>query len=454
MTLAAPRWTQGLSRLVLVLGALTLLIAIPLPAQRSPQSPAARKPAEERQAVLALAGAQQAIERQDYATAVTMLENFLLEHPGHVEVLFNLAYAYSLLGRTADAIDMYRQTLEVDPKLFAAHLNLGLLLLNHERPAAAAEELKRALELEPEHYRAHLYTAAARERLGQKEEALGHYRRAATLEPTQAEPRRAMLALLLQEEELAGAQAVLEELLALVPDDLELLRLRGDLYLRQDKHEEALAAYEQYLKAKPEDAEVHLEVGQLYRQKGKFEEALRHFRAAEQNPAPPGSPDDPAEVSVREQADTLAALERWSEAIPLYRQALAHDPSNAHLRAALGYVYLKDRQFDAAIGELAMTLRLDPDRVEAYNHLASALYLSGNLPGTIEILDRRAARAEETLGTLFLRAISYDKLKQCGPAIIYYEKFLALNSDTESDQYFQATGRLRLLKKTCRQRRR
>ncbi|MBI4465830.1 MAG: hypothetical protein HY656_00180, partial [Acidobacteria bacterium] len=99
-------------------------------------------------------------------------------------------------------------------------------------------------------------------------------------------------------------------------------------------------------------------------------------------------------------------------------------------------------------------VRTDPTRVEAYNHLASALTLSGDLAGANRVLDQRAVYAPETPGTLFLRARNYDQLRQCGLAIDYYERFLALNRDSRSDQYFQATGRLRLLRNVCRERRR
>lgn len=440
---------EGIRRLLL-LGAVALLAAVPLAAQKSPGKPAARKaPTEKQQAEIAVAAAQQALERKDYATAVTLLESFLLEHPGHAEALFELAYTYTLQGRTADAIEMYRETLTVDPKLLPARVNLGLLLLESGKPEAAVAEFQQAIELEPNQSRTHFYLAAALERSGQKDGALPHYRRAAELEPRQAEPRRALLGLLLEKSDSAGAEVVLAELLALEPTDVKLLQLRGDLLLQQEKPEEALAAYEEYLKAKPEDAGVHLALGRLHRGRGRTEEALQHFLAAEA-----GTPSEEAQQALEERADTLAALERWTEAVPLYRQAAERHPADAERRAALGYALLQTRNFQEAVPQLTEALRLAPERVETYNLLASVLYLAGDLAGAIGVLDRRAAQAPETEGTLFLRAISHDKLKQCGLAIDYYEKFLALGPDRQSDPYFQATGRLRLLKNVCRERRR
>lgn len=452
MTASRSHSTPAWSRWIGLVATAALFLTLPAWSQQPPKKAPPAKPATAAKSPteVALAAAQQAIDRQDYATAVTILENFLLEHPGQVEALFNLAYCYSLQGRTADAMEMYRQTLEVDPKLFPAHLNLGLLLLNDGQPAAAAEEFQKAVALDPNHYRAHLYAAVALERSGQADQALEHYRRAAALDPQQEEPRRALLALLLEKDDVAGADDVLKELRALAPNDPTLLRLEGEVRLRQGKNEEAVAAYEDYLKAQPGDAAVHVRVGRLYRELGQPEKALEHFAAAGPTSAA-GSSDASTQASLEERAETLAALKRWNEAIPLYQQALTHDPQNAQLHAALGYALLENRNFREAVAELTEALKLDPQPVETYNHLASALYLSGDLPAAIETLDRRAAHAAENPATLFLRAISYDQLKQCGPAISYYEKFLALNRDTASDQYFQATGRLRALKNSCRE---
>lgn len=449
MTTALSRPAPGWKCWVGVACAAAVLFALPAPAQHSPRASQPKRATPEKPPTeTALAAAQQAIDQQDYSTAVTILENFLFEHPGQVEALFNLAYCYSLQERTADAIEMYRQTLEVDPKLFPARLNLGVLLLNNGQPGAAAEEFQRALELDPNHYRAQFYAAVALERSGRADEALEHYRRAAALDPQQTEPRRALLALLLEKNDLAGAEAVLEELRALTPNDPALTRLQADLRLRQGKREDALAAYEEYLRAQPEDAAVHLQVGRLYREQGKLEDALRHFAAADQ-----AGGAQHAWASAYEQARTLAALKRYAEAIPLYRRALElmGDDVDMEIYADLGDALLHNQQYAEAVPVLAEVVRAYPTRAEAYDQLASALYLSGNFAGTIETLDRRAAHAEETPATLFLRAVSYDKLSQCDQAINYYERFLALNRDTNSDPYFQATGRLRLLKNVCRQ---
>lgn len=426
-------------------------------AQQEP--PSAKKAAEqERAAALALSGAQEAIAQKEYDTAITLLENFLFEHPGHAQALSTLAYTYGLQHRYREAIDLYRQTLEVTPNLAEARLNLAtLLLFQEEKPAEAAAEFQRVLETMPDSYEAHFYLAIALERQEQTDQALLHYRRATELNPDSRDPLEAMLFVLFGREDWEQADEVLQELSRRAPDDTSLLEARADLLRQQNKPAKALEAYEKFLAASTanpsvspqERARAHLESGRLARKLGQGDKAVEHFRAARS-----AGGDAYRKISLTEEAETLAWLGRYQEALPLYEEIVAATPDNPDLLAGLGFVYLQTKQYAKAVPPLARTLQLEPKRVEIYNDLASALFLSDNLAGAIEALDRRAALAPETPGTLYLRAVSYDRMDQCLAAIEFYEKFLALNRDTASDQYFHAAARVRGLKKTCRERRR
>jgi tetratricopeptide (TPR) repeat protein len=61
----------------------------------------------------------------------------------------NLALAYALEGRFAEAERAYRLALTLDPEHFGAQLGLGNLLLVHGRPGEALPHLERAAELVP-----------------------------------------------------------------------------------------------------------------------------------------------------------------------------------------------------------------------------------------------------------------------------------------------------------------
>jgi len=443
------RWPAPLAT-----GLVALLAAVLLPVHARPAS---QENSSTSQREAALAGAQEAMNREDYATAAMLLESFLFVYPGHVGALFNLAYCYSLQNRTPEAIDTYRQVLEVDPKMHSARQNLALLLLETDKPAEAVAEFDLLLEAFPNNFHAHLYRGQALETLGYKDKALDDYLRAAELDPEAAEPRRAALPLLIGMKNWSGAETVVQQLLEFSPGDTQLGLTLAELLLNQDKQEDALAAYDRFLASQAASepplpsllGEIHMRAGWLARRLGRSDEALRHFRRARERGG-----ESFTQASLLDEADTLSSLKRWKEAIPLYEEAVKNKTDDAGLRAALGLAYLENHQYEVAAREFLAALRIDPDEVENYNRAASALYLNGALAGAIEILERRATRAEETPGTLYLRAISHDKLNQCSAAINFYERFLSLGPDKKSDQYLQASGRLRALKGGCRERKR
>ena len=82
--------------------------------------------------------------------------------PGNLEALDRLAFVRSHQGRHEDALRLYRPLLETTANNAAIHANLGITLLNLERPREAIENLERALELDAAHENARLTLQEAR----------------------------------------------------------------------------------------------------------------------------------------------------------------------------------------------------------------------------------------------------------------------------------------------------
>jgi Tfp pilus assembly protein PilF len=98
--------------------------------------------------------ADQALQSKDYATAAQALETYLSHNSEDYRAEFNLAYAYSLTGRRAEAIARYKNVLARQPDLIPAHLNLGLLLADAGQPEEAEAHLRAVIEKEPENTQA------------------------------------------------------------------------------------------------------------------------------------------------------------------------------------------------------------------------------------------------------------------------------------------------------------
>jgi Flp pilus assembly protein TadD len=161
--------------------------AIPRSVQ-NPQSKPAQGKAQKLQNPLndLLDEAQAALDKDDFAAAVPPLQKFLAEKPDVAYAHFQLAYAYTGLHQVDEARAEYDKAIALDAKMSAAHLNLGILLLEKD-PAAAAVSLRKAVELTPSQSRPRLLLGLALERTGDLPGAADAFAAAVSLDPADAE---------------------------------------------------------------------------------------------------------------------------------------------------------------------------------------------------------------------------------------------------------------------------
>ena len=94
-----------------------------------------------------------ALDAGNSETAVELFDKAVAADPADYSAHFNLALAYSMTNRDAQAIPEYKKTLELRPGLYEAQLNLSISLLNVNDPAAAIPLLKAAAEQKPKEFR-------------------------------------------------------------------------------------------------------------------------------------------------------------------------------------------------------------------------------------------------------------------------------------------------------------
>ena len=398
----------------------------------------------------------EALEKGDFATAARALEDFLFAHTGHREAISQLAFSYSRLDRNEEAAELYGELIRLNPENYSARINLGVLLMKADRSEEAVTEFRFAAGGRPDDFRAHFYLATALEKTGKFEEAIERYARAVELEPSDADARAAAAELVVAQKDLVNFGPMLDRLLKAAPTDIVLLELRATALRLEDRPKEVLALYNAYLATVNElPGTPPLEIATVQHRAGLaahsmklFEEAIQHYQIAG---AMGGAQFEWA--SVVGQARALSALERFAEAVPLYRRTLelsGHD-ADLDLHEEFGIVLFMTSDYAGAATVLNEVTRLDPSREESFNRLAYALHRLERHAEVVAALDHRARSHAETPGTIFLRALSQDRLGRCAEAIAGYQRFLDVNQGKENDEYFQASGRLRGLKKTCRE---
>ena len=78
-----------------------------------------------------------ALDEKRYQAAIDSFTQAVAADPKDYSLHFNLALAYSLSGKNAEAIPEYKKTLELKPGVYQAELNLGISLLREKRAAEA-----------------------------------------------------------------------------------------------------------------------------------------------------------------------------------------------------------------------------------------------------------------------------------------------------------------------------
>src|SRR5262249_39699657 len=145
--------------------------------------------------------------------------------------------------------------------------------------------------------------------------------------------------------------------------------------------------------------------------------------------------------SLKLRADIQIAQKKWTDAIATLQKALALAPNDAQLHGGIGRTYLQVRDFPNAEKELKTAIQLDAKNIEYWKDLSSTYYLSKNYSATLAVLDRIDKMEAPAAGAWFIRALCYDNLNQPKPALEAYQKFMALEENKKSDQFWQAQER-------------
>jgi tetratricopeptide (TPR) repeat protein len=342
------------------------------------------------------------------------------------------------LQRTDEARAEYQRVIAIDPKMSAAYLNLGILLIDKD-PASAVPALKKSVELHPEESRPRFLLGVAEERSKDYAAALDSFEGASHLDPRDSESREHLANLYIALHRPAEAEAEYRAVLESKPNDpAALLGLAKSLDAQNKPG--AAVAFEDYLAVQPADESARARFLHFLIADQKYDQALAEIDRAEAVHGQTGA-------SLLQRADILVGQKKWDDAIATVRKAVALSPNDAALHGGLGRLLLERRDFGGAERELKIALTLDHTGLVYLKDLSSTYYLGGNYSAALAAMDEIAKVETPVPLSWFIRALCYDKLNQPKPALEAYEKFLQLTPDKNTDQVWQATERRKVLRR-------
>ncbi|MCI0352546.1 MAG: tetratricopeptide repeat protein [Acidobacteriales bacterium] len=390
----------------------------------------------------ALAEAETALEKKDYASAEKLLKQVLASNEKNYRAWFDLGSLYAATDRKAEAISALQKSVAAKPDIFESNLNLGLLLASSGQMPQAAEQLRKATLLKPSSKKtADQQVAEAWMALGRvlesskPSEALAAFQSASRLVPKQVEPHLEAARVLENQKQAAEAEREYQQALTLKPNDSEAQAGLARVYIAQKRFAEAESLLRKRAGAGPPSRELRLQLARLHMVNQKYDDAI-----AELNQILATTPDD--REAKRELAGAAASAKKYDIAEKAYRELAEADPEQADLRLALGTVLMKQRKFPQAEAEFVHAVKLDPKLAEGYGNIAIVAAENQHYELALKALDARAQYVPDNAGTYFLRATCFDHLKAFKQASENYRKFLEVAEGKFPTQEWQARHRL------------
>ena len=385
------------------------------------------------------------LAKGDYSAAQPLLKQATEKDPKSYQAWYDLGYCEQALNHRAEALSAYKKSLEISPKIFETNLNVGLLLANSGERDQAISYLRTATELQPashpERGKQHAWLALGKLQLSSKpEDAEQALAEAAKLNPADPEPHMLLGDLYQNANKLELAKTEYQRALTGSQEETRAQALRGlvNIAITSKQYGEAEKSVREYLAAEPSDSKAHLLLGRLLAAQQNNDEALEELGKAGEE----GGPE-----ALREKASLLTALNRDAEALPIYRQLLEKDSSDAELRYEYGRALMHQHHWPEAQGQLLTAVKLNPNLQSAYGDLAVTASENQNYELALKALDIRTKLLGDNPGTYFLRATALDHLRRYPEATESYKQFLAAANGKYPDEEWKARHRLIAIEK-------
>ncbi|NXC07781.1 TMTC1 protein, partial [Orthonyx spaldingii] len=282
--------------------------------------------------------------------------------PHNAKVHYNYANFLKDQGRNIEAIYHYKTALKLYPRHASALNNLGTLTKD---VVEAKDYYRRALQLNPQHNRALFNLGNLLKSQGKKEEAVILLRDSIKYGPEFADAYSSLASLLAEQERLKEAEEVYKAGIENCPESSDLHNNYGVFLVDTGSPERAMSHYRQAILLSPAHHVAMVNLGRLHRSLGQNKEAEVWYKRA---------------LKVSRKAEILSPLGalyyntgRYEEALQVYREAAALQPSNKDIRLALAQVLAMMGRTKEAEKMTNHILSEDAECLECYR-LLSAIY--------------------------------------------------------------------------------
>ncbi len=260
-------------------------------------------------------------------------------------------------GKYSQAINLFNQAVQSDPRNPATYISLARLLIYSGEYQEAVKNAENALLLNGNNSSAHAIRGWALGLSGDYLGAESSFNKALELDQNNADAY-AYRAEILANQTQAGTGTIgsLDKAVeasrnaqAIAPDALSTHRARGVVLELTGNYADAAREFEQAVAINNNIADLHLALGRNYRYLEQFDKAVEEFNRA--NALNPGDSLPNFYIS-----RTYAAIGEYAKAIQFAEQSLKVDPTDPYMYGNLGTMYYKNLQYEEAIEALRVAV--------------------------------------------------------------------------------------------------
>jgi protein O-GlcNAc transferase len=208
--------------------------------------------------------------------ALSMTEKF----PTHQFGWKILGTLLCMSNRLREAVNINQKAVDLSPKDYEAHNNLGITLKELGRFDEAEASYKRVISLKPNYAEAHYNLGITLKELGRFDEAEASYKQAISLKPNYAEAHYNLGNTLRELGKFNEAEASYKRVISLKPNFASAHNNLAITLKELGRFDEVEASCKQAISLKPNYAEAHYNLGITLDRLGRLDEAIRSYKEA------------------------------------------------------------------------------------------------------------------------------------------------------------------------------
>lgn len=341
------------------------------------------------------------------------------------EAFFNLAKVYKLKGYIDDAITQIKRAITYNVRKPAYYSFFGELLINKGLVKDAIEVFKQTLKLDPGFVEAKVNIGRAYREMKEFDKARGVMDAIEEENPDYPKLALERGVILYKEERIPEAIELLKKHLEKEPYDDDARYYLGICYYKEKNYDSAIMELSRALELVPhyiKKPEVNLYLGLVLTDKGRNEEAIIEYQKALSV-----QPDNA--VAHNSMGVAFKNLGNIDKAIEEYKRAVAIDKSYYKAYNNLGVAYYKKNFFQEAEKYFQKALEIEPGYAVAKKNLEAARKKDVVFKETIDKLREKLKDNDKDTGLHYDLANASRNTGQLQDAIVEYKKVIEIKPD-------------------------